>query len=75
MNQSAEPGTVFAPDCFDSQTGRTVPLRVEGLPEGTEATVVAAAVAGDGTSVDLTLDVPAELLPSAPVRPGAFSLG
>jgi hypothetical protein len=73
--QTAQPGERFASDSFDGQIGRTVPLRVDGSPQEADATVIAAQVSDDGTSVDLTLDIPAAVLPPPDVRPGAFSLG
>lgn len=71
ISEPAAPGERFAHDAFDSQVGRTVPLRVEGSPNA-EATVVAAEVSDDGRAVTLTLDVPDGLLP--PATPGSFSL-
>lgn len=71
INQSAPSNVRFAPDVFDSQVGRTVPLRIEGSADA-EAVVVDAKVAEDGTSVTLTLEVPDGTLPSP--TPGSLSL-
>lgn len=63
MRQEAASGQRFAPDAFDSAIGRTVPIMVSdgglgtGVPSG-EATLVAAVVADDGLSVELTIDMP-----------------
>lgn len=72
ISEPAAPGEQFAHNAFDSQVGRTVPLRIEGAPDAAEATVVAAEVSDDGTAVTLTLDVPDGLIP--PATPGSFSL-
>jgi hypothetical protein len=70
--ESETPGERFAHDAFDSQVGRTVPLRVEGSTDAVQATVTDAEVSDDGTMVTLTLDVPDGALPLA--RPGWLSL-
>ena len=56
--QSAGPGQVFAPDVFDSQVGKTVPMNIEGRPVEGGCKIVGADVSGDGSSVQLTLEVP-----------------
>lgn len=68
----AGPGERFAHGAFDSQVGRTVPLRIEGSSDAAEATVLAAEVSDDGTAVTLTLDVPDGVI--SPVTPGWLSL-
>ena len=62
-SQSAGPGERFAHNAFDSQVGRTVPLRVEGSPDTTQATLIGADVSDDGTSVTFTFDVPDGVIP------------
>lgn len=71
INQAAPSNTRFAADVFDSQVGRTVPLRIEGSNDA-EAVVVAAEVSEDGTSVTFTLDVPDGTVPAP--TPGSLSL-
>lgn len=60
MTQPAPEGARFAPDAFAAQVGTAVPFTVSGQPHG-EATVVAAEVAADGSSVRLTFESPAAL--------------
>ena len=74
FTQPAEPGTQFAPDAFGSQIGRNVPVNIEGH-EIDGGKILAAQVADDGKSVDLTVEVPSGTLPQPPVGPGSFSLG
>lgn len=72
ISEPAAPGERFAPDAFDTQVGRTVPFRIEGSPDVAEATLLAAEVSDDGTSVTLTLDVPDGTIPAP--TPGWLSL-
>jgi len=74
ITQTANPGERFAHNAFDSQVGRTIPFRIEGTDAG-QATVVGAEVSDDGTSVKLTLDVPADALPQSLTSPERLSLG
>jgi hypothetical protein len=53
--QRAEQHERFAPGCFDSQIGKFVPVNVEGAPHG-RGRLVAAEIADDGQSVELTVD-------------------
>jgi hypothetical protein len=71
-SQYAPSGEVFAHDAFDDQVGRTVPLRVEGSPDVAQATVIAAEVSDDGTSVAFTFNIPDGTIPS--VTLGSVSL-
>lgn len=71
-SQSAAPGEQFAPDAFDSQVGRSVPLRIEGSSDTAQATVTAVEVSNDGASVTFTLDVPDGVIP--PPTLGSLSL-
>ena len=71
-SETAAHGELFAHDAFESQVGRTVPLRIEGSPDAAEATVVAAEVSDDGTAVTLTLDVPDGMIPAPTL--GSLSL-
>jgi hypothetical protein len=61
IQQPATPGTVFAPDAFNRQIGETLPMTFEGV-QVDDCRLVSADVAADGAHVELTLDVPAELL-------------
>lgn len=56
VREHAEQNTRFAPGCFSSQVGKTMPLNVEGIPAG-RATLVTAKVSDDGSSVELTLEI------------------
>ncbi len=60
MQQAAGEHTRFAPDAFAEQVGKSVPLTIDGQ-QCTTALVVAAEVAGDGSRVLLTYEVPDEL--------------
>lgn len=73
--QSSAPGERFAPDAFDGQIGKVVPMNIEGRPVEGGCTVVGASVADDGRSVQLTLEVPDGVLPSQVTEPGGFSVG
>lgn len=64
--QQAPEHHTFAPDVFDSQIGKTVPLAVEGR-QIDNCKVVAAEVAEDGASVTLTVEVPDGPFPAPPV--------
>jgi hypothetical protein len=57
----AEDHERFAPHAFDNAIGTTVPITLNGRPIG-DATVVAADVADDGGSVELTYDMLGDLL-------------
>ncbi len=61
--QYAGPHTTFAPDAFDSQIGRTVPLTLDGETIDT-ATLTEAQVSEDGAYVEFTFDVPDRFLTS-----------
>lgn len=63
FTQPADPGTTFAPDVFESQIGRTVPMNIEGREIEEGCKILAAQVSDDGTSVELTVDVPDGSLP------------
>jgi len=56
FTQLPAPGTVFRPGLFDTSIGEAFPLSIEDLTM--EATMVSAVVAPDGTSAEITLDVP-----------------
>lgn len=56
MKVRAGPDEVFAPDAFDSQIGKTVPVRLPGLSR--RGRVVGAQVSPDGRSCTLTVEVP-----------------
>lgn len=56
----ADPGERYAASAFDSQLGREVQLTI-GVGEQTPATLVKAAVAIDGASVELTFEVADDL--------------
>lgn len=53
----AGPGEVFAPDVFDCEIGKIVPMTVEGRASTMRATIVAVEVKADGSSVQFTMDV------------------
>lgn len=55
----AEPGTKFAPDAFDAQVDREIPLRVGG--DLMTCSLLGASVSEDGSYATLTLAVPSEL--------------
>jgi len=55
VRQDAPPGAGFAPDAFDRNVGRVIP--VLGAAGGTTGRVVAAEVAPDGSHVQFTLEV------------------
>jgi hypothetical protein len=57
FTQLAQPGTVFGPDAFATSIGKRFPFGSEG--HTVEAVLVAAVVSPDGTSAEITLDVPA----------------
>lgn len=59
----APSGQIFAPDSFASQVGKTVPLTLEGSPLERDCRVVEAVVSESGTSVELTVDVDADIFP------------
>lgn len=54
FRQRADADTIYAPDAFDSQIGKTVPVRVLNRPMS--AIIVAATVSEDGTEVEMTID-------------------
>lgn len=53
----------YAPDAFDAQVGRTLPLKLgmDGPPVDT-AVVVSAVVVDDGRAVDIVFEIPEESL-------------
>jgi hypothetical protein len=55
IHQPAKPGTVFAPDAFERQVGRTVPFKVGDEVVG-EARIVSVVVSDDGTDAEITLE-------------------
>ena len=55
ITEPAEPQTVFAADAFDNQIGKTIPITI-GTTQ-TDGKLVAATVADDGRSVELTVEV------------------
>jgi hypothetical protein len=57
FTQHAPRGSTFQPGAFDANIGRQVPFHSPGEPDQL-ATVVAAAVAEDGSKVELTLELP-----------------
>lgn len=68
FNQPAPDGTTFPADAFDGQIGKEVPVNTVGH-EPKMGRILAAQVADDGRSVELTLDVDVQL-PS--YGPGSF---
>jgi hypothetical protein len=56
FRQRAEPGTRFAPDAFESQLGKEIPLLINSHQNGV-AHLLAAKVSEDGTEVELTIEV------------------
>jgi hypothetical protein len=52
----------FAPDSFDNQVGRMVPLEAEGQSIG-NCKIVGAEVSSDGTEARLTLEIPDGVIP------------
>jgi hypothetical protein len=72
FNQSADPGSRFAPDAFDSQIGKTVPMNIGGRPIEGGCKILAVEVTDDGTSAKFIAEVPDEALPS---RSAPFSVG
>lgn len=55
----AEPGTRFAPDCFDSQIGKDIPFRMGG--DVLTCSLLGASVSENGDFATLTLAVPSDL--------------
>ncbi|WP_030248120.1 hypothetical protein [Streptomyces sp. NRRL S-455] len=64
FSQPADPGSRFAPDVFDSQIGKTVPMNIEGQPIEGGCKIIAVEVAEDGASATFTAEVPDGALPS-----------
>lgn len=60
FRQPAPAGATFAADAFDGQIGKEVPVNIPGETPKT-GRVVAAQVADDGESVELTIDVDVQL--------------
>jgi hypothetical protein len=60
--QHAPAHSQFAHGCFDSQIGKTVPLKVEG-EQIDNCKIVGAEVSSDGTEVRLTVEVPDGVIP------------
>lgn len=56
FTQLAAPGTAFGPGLFDASIGEAFPLSIDGLT--VETTMTSAVVSPDGTSAEITLDVP-----------------
>lgn len=64
----APDGVRYAADAFDTNVGRPLPVRVDGI-DVDQALVVAVEVAPDGRCVTLTLDLPGlELAPRGSVE-------
>ncbi|GGP55988.1 hypothetical protein [Streptomyces abikoensis] len=68
--QPAPSGATFAADAFDGEIGKEVPVNIPGEPP-TTGRILAAHVADDGRSVELTLDVDVQI---QPYMPGSFGL-
>ena len=62
ITQQAPAHSQFAPDCFDSQIGQTVPLKVDGQ-QIDNCKIVGAEVSVDGSEVRLTLEIPDDVIP------------
>lgn len=60
VQHAAAPGEVFAPDAFAEDVGQRIPFKVGDHEIDGGCEVLAVAVAADGRSVTLTLDLPAE---------------
>lgn len=60
FNQPAPDGTTFTADAFDGQVGKEIPVNTPGN-EPKMGRVLAAHVADDGRSVELTLEVDVQL--------------
>lgn len=68
--QPAPVGATFAADAFDGQVGKEVPVNIPG--EGPKTgRVLAAQVAEDGRSVELTLEIDVQM---PTYGPGSFGL-
>lgn len=67
--QHAGANEVFGPEAFNCTIGSTVPLTVEGR-QISHCRIVAAEVASDGRSVELTVEVPDGIIP-----PVSLSMG
>ncbi|WP_330339404.1 hypothetical protein [Streptomyces sp. NBC_00557] len=59
-NQPTPAGATFAANAFDGQIGKEVPVNIPGKDQ-TTGRILAARVADDGQSVELTLDVDVQL--------------
>ena len=55
--QPAAPGEVFAPDAFESEIGRRIPMTVEGRASNMVALVIGADVAEDGSGVLFKMEI------------------
>lgn len=66
----ADDGDRFAPGAFDGQIGKVIPILADG--GASQALLIAAKVADDGTSAELTVDGDLRL-PEEPVS--GFSIG
>ncbi|MEE2040189.1 hypothetical protein Q8791_23510 [Nocardiopsis sp. CT-R113] len=70
--QPAGEGSRFAEGAFDGVIGKTIPVNT---PEGRhQGRVVAATVAEDGQSVELTVEVDGFVLPQPVSGPGLLSV-
>jgi hypothetical protein len=58
--QQAPDHSTFAPDCFDSQIGKTIPLKIEGR-QIDDCKILGAETSEDGTEVFLTLELPSSV--------------
>jgi hypothetical protein len=56
FTQLPTPGTVFGPGLFDASIGQAFLLSIDNLT--VETTMISAVVSPDGTSAEITLDVP-----------------
>ncbi|MFJ6841354.1 hypothetical protein ACIQRE_01645 [Streptomyces griseoluteus] len=68
FQQPAPEGEVFAPDAFDTQVGKEIPIRLE--TRTVTGRLIKAVVAADGRSADLTVEAD-DLTP----KPGPASFG
>lgn len=71
FRQAAPKDSRFAPGSFDSWTGRHVPVKVMGCWVA-DCLIMSAELAEDGSAVNLTMDLPDEAAPQAPIPGGSL---
>ena len=73
FRQPAPRESRFTLGCFDAWIGRQVPFRIMDRWVG-DCRVVSAELADDGSAVTLTVDIPDDAAPQAPIPPRSLRL-